>query len=169
MDDLRNNPLVQNSVRVLVIIDLCLLVSTLTISGALIAVKKTEVANAGVANTAPAVTYAGVAMGAATLLAAAALPGVLDRAARKRLGGATGEELVARLARAYHVRNIMSVALLEGGAMVNIVAYFLEGRLISLPIAGLLLLAMAMQIPSVDRLARWIASQRQQKELNPTA
>jgi len=50
--------------------------------------------------------------------------------------------------------------MLEGAALFNLIAYFLEHHMLSLAAAGLLMLIMAAQFPSADRVSRWIEHQK---------
>jgi hypothetical protein len=52
---------------------------------------------------------------------------------------------------------IVACAPLEGGAFFNLIAYFLEGRVISLIAVGILLILMAMRFPTTATAEDWIA------------
>jgi hypothetical protein len=54
---------------------------------------------------------------------------------------------------------LVAGALLEGGALFNLVAHMLERRPLSLAVSGVLILAMAFLFPSMDRASQWIARQ----------
>jgi hypothetical protein len=59
----------------------------------------------------------------------------------------------------YQTKTIIAAALLEGAAFFNNIAYMLEGNLITLIAALLLVAAVAAMFPSATRIADWIESQ----------
>jgi hypothetical protein len=59
----------------------------------------------------------------------------------------------------YQTKTIIGAALLEGAAFFNNIAYMLEGNLITLIAALLLVAAVAAMFPTATRIADWIESQ----------
>src|SRR5262245_31451179 len=95
----------------------------------------------------PMLTYTGVAFAVIGLVVWSVLPNLLSKQARKSvLEGDT-----RRLATNFQTRLIIGCALLEGVAFVNIIAYMIEGQGVSLIIAGVLVLLLLSQIPTLDR------------------
>ncbi len=60
----------------------------------------------------------------------------------------------------YQTRTIISAALLDGVAFLNIVAFLSGGSLIALGLGLLLALAIVAQFPRVSRVVEWIEAQR---------
>ena len=56
-------------------------------------------------------------------------------------------------------RTIVATAVLEGAALVAVTAFLLEGRLWVVPVAGLMIGAMAAGIPTCDRLQNQLESE----------
>ncbi len=169
MEDFRNNPRVVAATRTLMMINAALIMGVLMMAGVLMAMKRGHIEQSAGERAMPIITYVGAAAGGMMIAASLAMPGLIDTGLRRRL--AVGEPTRASsmgetLARAYFMRNILIVALLEGGAMMNAVAYFLEGQLVSLVVLALLLVGMAIQWPSADRVVRWM--ELQARQLDPT-
>jgi hypothetical protein len=60
------------------------------------------------------------------------------------------------------------MAILEGGALLNAVFYYLDARPVSLMVVAVMAIGMGMQIPSLDRLVRWIEAQKRLMEASPS-
>jgi hypothetical protein len=56
----------------------------------------------------------------------------------------------------YQSLMIVRLSLLEGGAFMAAIAYFVEGHLLSLLLAGGLIAAMVFHFPTAGRVARWL-------------
>lgn len=78
-------------------------------------------------------------------------------------------DVAARLFGVYQTKLIISLALLEGGAFLNNVAYIVAGQWWSLATAGILLLMMAIQFPTRNRLEYWVHEQLQLMEMDRVA
>jgi hypothetical protein len=63
---------------------------------------------------------------------------------------------VPALTSAYQTRMIISCAMLEGIAFLNLVAYMLERRPISLAVAGILILMLLGHFPTFGRVRNWL-------------
>lgn len=119
-DGLRDNSRIRGTVQTLVVIDLALIVGVLLVTGALLMVTKNGAAEAAQNSKSPLLTYMGAGIGGMMLAMAMALPGILDTGLRRRLASEQDSDgLATVLARAYLMRNIVIVALLEGAAMLN--------------------------------------------------
>jgi hypothetical protein len=79
-----------------------------------------------------------------------------QRLARTQAGGDPGEWLGV-----YQSRLISLLAMLEGGTFFFLIAYLLEGLLISLAGAGVLLLGMLTHFPTRSGIENWIQKQRE--------
>lgn len=66
-----------------------------------------------------------------------------------------------RINQAFLTTTIVGSAILEGGALGNLVAYLAEGQLYSLVLAGVLLLGILAGFPTRNTYDNWLARQRQ--------
>lgn len=60
----------------------------------------------------------------------------------------------------YQTQFIVGMALLEGGAFLNLVAFLIEGSPLNLAVAGALLLFMIIRLPTRSGLAHWLEHQQ---------
>jgi hypothetical protein len=129
--------------------------------------------------TSAVLTVLAVGLGAAGLVASVTIPGAIAAASRRRIARGTwrpprpaGRSDVAppepepigdalKLAYVYQTQWIAGAAINEGPAFFAILAYMLEGGAIALGAALVLVLAMAMRIPSRPRVESWIDQQLQ--------
>ena len=72
-----------------------------------------------------------------------------------------GQSAVGPLLGLYQTRLLVSAAILEGAALLNIVAYVLEKQPLSIAVAVILLLLMLVQFPSQRRVEDWVTRQLQ--------
>ena len=100
-------------------------------------------------------TYIGVGAAVVSLAVWAILPNLISRQSRNSVLAGDARRLAAN----YQVRLIVGCALVEGIAFLNLVAYLIEHQLTSLVVAGILLVILLSQIPTLDRLERWIESE----------
>jgi hypothetical protein len=120
----------------------------------------------------PLLTSIGVGFTFVELLVFAIVPGRMVTGGRKGIaqgkssyGFATDE--VGCLAGLYQSTMIVGLALLEGVAFFLLIAYLIEGELLSLVIAGFLLALMVLQFPQRSRVESWI--EKQQEKLSEEA
>ena len=64
----------------------------------------------------------------------------------------------------YQTRMIVGMALLEGPALYQGIAYFIEGEALALGLGGLLLLGMILQFPTRGRVQQWLESREEQDD-----
>lgn len=85
-----------------------------------------------------------------------------DTSGLNPMAAQTMEELgeVGTLAAVYQTTLIVGVAILEGAAFYNLVAYILEHQTTSLLFTALLLVAMFFKFPSQARVETWIADEQ---------
>jgi hypothetical protein len=115
--------------------------------------------------TEPVMAFVGAGFAAVGVMTWLLLPMLIDRAAAKRVaqtpqedGRPAPEAVAAALMPQYHGRKIMSMAVLEGAAFMNLVAYWLEHLRWSLAIVGGLVLLMIVSFPTRGRLHNWAQS-----------
>lgn len=67
----------------------------------------------------------------------------------------------------YQARLVVGLAMLEGAAFFDLIAYLLEGRWWTILAAGVLLLWMLTAYPTAGKLARWLDDRRLLREFGP--
>ena len=110
----------------------------------------------------PLLTYVAAGATAAAIVTRLVVPRIYISHAVERLAAPT--DLAARgegpteqqLANVFSTATILGVALLEGAAFFNLVAYLLEAQLLSLLIVGMLLLAMGLHFPLLGSVTAWV-------------
>lgn len=118
------------------------------------------------------ITYAASGYGVVTFLAVLVIPPFLDRGIRRRIHatqGTSGDAIEARLARGLLNKTVIDGALLEGAALLCLIAHLLEKMPITLILTGLLVLEMALSFPTRDRAMRWIEWQKAQMQPDRSA
>jgi hypothetical protein len=65
-----------------------------------------------------------------------------------------------KLAAVYQMKTIVGGAILEGAAFFALVAYMIEGHIMSLAVAGVLLLGVLSFFPTTGRVADWVQEQQ---------
>jgi hypothetical protein len=80
---------------------------------------------------------------------------------RNRGFDAVESEAGRRLIELMQRKTIIGAALVEGSAFLSLIAYMLGHSTISLAVAAVLLVLMALTFPSIDRSSSWIESQMQ--------
>ena len=86
------------------------------------------------------------------------------------IGGRTGSSQAAGAfgpLLLYQTRMIAGLAILEGAALFNVVAYLIEGHWWSLAAAAGLLAVMLASFPTRGRLRRWVETREQLKTFGP--
>ena len=100
-------------------------------------------------------------------VAAAMVSGSRTEIAKEVRSGRLQEStaVAGRLYGAYQTRLIVALALLEGAAFFNLIAYMLAARWWNLAAAGVLLLMMAAAFPTRTKLEQWVHDQLQLMEV----
>ncbi len=65
-----------------------------------------------------------------------------------------------KLAAVYQLKTIVRAAVFEGASLFALAAYMIEGHIISLVVAGLMLLGVLSLFPTAGRVADWIGEQQ---------
>ncbi len=126
----------------------------------------------------PILTYVGLAFGMSAFIVGHMLNIVISNSGRRAIARAqpsqspqapvaatspdglpSGKD-ATNLFRVYFMKTLVSAAVFEGAAMFLIVAYILERRPLSLAFAALATIAIAMLMPSRDRVGQWIQEQQ---------
>jgi hypothetical protein len=113
----------------------------------------------------PTLSYVAAAFAAAMLVLSLVMPLVIDRMAASRVprhmgnGGRPDVDAVAAgLMPQYQTRKIVSMAVLEGAAFMNLAAYWLDRADWSLALIGGLVLLMLLNMPTHERVRTWAKS-----------
>ena len=115
----------------------------------------------------PFLTYFGLGFAVFTAVLSFVLPGVIIAGARSKIAkGTFGDSRVVvlpddsgKLLMVYTSALIVGAAFLEGPTFYFAIAYYLEGQILSLIGAGLLLGALAIRFPTAARVTAWIDRQ----------
>lgn len=70
---------------------------------------------------------------------------------------AVGESGQAKPGQQFQVSRILAAGILEGGAFLNIIIHFLDGNLLSLVVAAILVGFMIWQVPTKHSIENWAA------------
>jgi hypothetical protein len=128
----------------------------------------------------PLVTYIALGFGIMSLVPYFWVPEMVAKSAirqRARYLSAGGAELTASplnvepalLCGIYQTRLLISAALLEGVAFFALVAYMVEGQLLSLIEAVAFLMGLLLQFPTRSKVERWIEKQQNLIQEQPWA
>jgi len=124
-------------------------------------------------------TYLGVAFAVAALIARIVVPAIIVARNRRRVAQGTwqppqGQRLGAqatpgsffdltgdagKLLFVYHVRTIVACAIIEGATFLMLIAHLVEQSTLSLIVAIVLILGLAMHFPTRSGVIRWIEGQ----------
>jgi membrane protein YdbS with pleckstrin-like domain len=126
----------------------------------------------------PILSYVAAAFALAAVIASFIVPGVIEKSWREQWsrerqaaeGACTPDHEEAFLHSAltlFQTRLIVRCAIVEGAALFQLVAYFLEGQPFSLGLAFGLLFALAFTAPSREGAAGWLARAREPVESGP--
>lgn len=165
-----DNTRVRRAVKTLVLVDLALILGVIAACGALFAVKRNQTPPGNQINPrpTPVISYLAAGLGGMMIVMSVALPSSLDSGIRRRLGpSGARQEVPDALLRAYFIRNVLLVAMLEGAAIFNLTAAYIEFQIITPLVVGMLLIFMGLQIPGVDRVNRWIELQLRLMDSEP--
>lgn len=112
----------------------------------------------------PRLAFVALVVSVGCIMAAAILPRVIGKRGQSSLTDVPGEQserprspesdeayLVSRGMAIYQTRLIISLAILEGAALLNLIAYMLEGQAVNVAVAFVLLTLMMIQFPSRGR------------------
>ncbi|WP_425400923.1 hypothetical protein [Aeoliella sp.] len=99
----------------------------------------------------PTIAYIGVAAGLAALVAGVIVPRLIAASQPATAG-------------AYQTTLIIGLAIFEGAAFLNLVAYMIEGQSFSLAVAAVLIAAIVMGMPTIGRVEDWLDARRRSDE-----
>jgi len=156
----QDNPPATSDLKTALIIRAALIMGIFTFLGILFILNQKTTVVSDSAEINPILTYTATGYGILTFVVALILPPILDNGIRNRINRSqSAEENLAKLARGWLTRTIIEGALLEGAALFCLIAYFLEKMPLSIITAGLLVLEMALSLPTINRGRQWIDRQ----------
>lgn len=158
----------EQRIRVMFIIWLALIMGVVTF-GIIIGIIGQEEA-AG--DDLPIMTYMGFGMAALMLVLSTFVPNLVGRNLFRQTmekvkaeGNQDEEEILGTYYQIFTTRMIIGLALLEGAAMLNLVAFMVENQILSFVPVGILLLVMIASIPTKSKLDGWIRYQMENYNL----
>ena len=98
------------------------------------------------------------------LIARLIVPTIIVNRAKAGLKDASDADLMKQLAALYQTKMIVGMAVLEGAAFFNLVAYFLERHIWSYGVVAFLVGVMAISFPSQGQFESW--AEEMKRELN---
>lgn len=104
----------------------------------------------------PIVSYMGVGFAVINLTMRFVVPAYLVSMQKRSLAGATEPDLTNSLAGLYQTKMIIGMALLEGAAFINLVAYIVEKQIWSFGVVGALVLVMVASFPTQWKIENWV-------------
>jgi hypothetical protein len=119
----------------------------------------------------PFLAYLAAGAAIVAIVAWGIAPGMIASRMREAIVAGKGDQLTLKpyatddlgdagpLGGVYQVRAIIGAAILEGAAFFNLMAYMLEGQLINLAAAGVLVLIMLCAIPTYGRVESWVQNE----------
>ena len=120
----------------------------------------------------PVLAFVALVLSVFSVLAAAIVPRMIGKRgqsvsaispnAQPEESSSPGSDELRRVTHAmgiYQTRLIVSLALLEAAAFLNLVAYMLEGQAVNFAVAIVLLALMLIQFPSRTRTENWVAEE----------
>ena len=127
-------------------------------------------AGPGKENAQPVITIIGIVATLLALVAGLAVPRIMTRRVQRALvtgklspsnSAAIPADLgeVGLLAGIYQTRTILGHAIFEGAAFLNLMAYMMEGQIIALACAALLLVAIVSRFPTRGAIENWIGDE----------
>lgn len=105
---------------------------------------------------APMIAYLAAGFAAINIGVKFVVPGMIVRTQLQKLPAGSPEDLNARLFPIFQTRMIVGLALLEGAAFFNLIAYLTEKQIWTLGIVGLLVLMMVMMFPTLNQFESWV-------------
>ena len=107
---------------------------------------------------APMLAYVGVLIAVQIVALRFFIPGLFIKTQIKSVKHSELEQVSERLPQLYQTQLIIALAMLEGSAFFNLIAYLIEGNWFSLGIAGFMLALMALMFPTENRFESWAES-----------
>ena len=112
----------------------------------------------------PMIALMGAGMAVMMVVMRFVLPMVIVNGAKARLKEASEAEQMSQLAGLYQTKMIVGMAVLEGAAFFNLIAYIIEKQLWSYRVVAFLLAVMAISFPSQGQFESWAEDMKREME-----
>jgi hypothetical protein len=103
----------------------------------------------------PFLAYFAAGFAALMIVMRFVVPAIAVRNQIQSLPEDVSDDLMFRLFQIYQNRMIIGLALLEGAAFFNLIAYLTAGQIWTLAVVGLLLVLMLMMFPTLNQFENW--------------
>jgi hypothetical protein len=103
----------------------------------------------------PMVALIGVGMAVMSVVVRFIVPTIIVNGAKNSLKEASAADQMNQLAGLYHAKMIVGMAVLEGAAFINLIAYIIEKQFWSYGVVAFLLAVMAISFPSQGQFESW--------------
>lgn len=145
--------------KIIRIIGIAMLAGVLGFLGVVLAMKGVQnkpIAAAGI------FTWLALFVGISLFVVSLVMPRVVSQAQLNQiLAGSNQAATTDQMAGVFRAKSIIGMALAEGGAFFNLIAYLIEGQLINVGVVALLATRIATQLPSLHTIENWVSDQRQ--------
>lgn len=118
----------------------------------------------GAGDQAPMLAFIGIAFAGMNTVLRFIVPTIIVNAAKPKLIEANNADRMVQLAGLYQTKTIIAMAVLEGAALLNLVAYIIDKQLWSYGVVAFLLAVMAISFPSQGQFESW--AEEMKRELN---
>jgi hypothetical protein len=112
----------------------------------------------------PMLALVGAGMAVMAVVVRFIVPTIIVNGAKARLKEASATDVMAQLAGLYQTKMIVGMAILEGAAFVNLIAYMTEKQFWSYGIVAFLVGVMAISFPSQGQFEGW--AEEMKRDLN---
>jgi hypothetical protein len=103
----------------------------------------------------PMIAFLGIGLAAMAVVVRFIVPTIIVNGGKARLKEASDAERMSQLAGLYQTKMIVGMAVLEGAAFFNLIAYIIEKQFWSYGVVALLLAVMAISFPSQGQFESW--------------
>ena len=126
-----------------------------------IAVRSSFVASFGEQSAVPLLSYVALGYAVLALLARAIVPNLVVGGAVRRIatGQVDTEAEITRLKNVFATKTIVAAAMIEGAALLAVIAYLIEGTPLSLVIAPILIVILGAHFPRRANVDEWLRRQ----------
>ena len=104
----------------------------------------------------PIMAYLAVAFAAQVIALRFFIPGLVVKSQLEEMKDEGTSSVAERLQGLFQIKVIIGMALLEGAALFNLIAYIANGQWFSLATAGFLLVLIGMMFPTMHAFESWI-------------
>lgn len=110
----------------------------------------------------PVVSLVAAGFSGITVVMRFVIPAIMVASQKGMLSGVAEQELPQKLAGLYQTKTIVGMALLEGAAFFNLVAYMVDKQVWSYGIVTALLVLMAVTFPSQGQFESWVENMKRE-------